>query len=124
MVILQYRKSGIFHLFSKYIKEKFTIGNIHILLVDTWHESTCISELARAIALGGRLAGRSPLGSGSPSFLWKYCKIDITVLSVLMITKKQLSECHTCSDTWLCYDYYTIHKCIKKIVQSINVHIS
>ena len=28
-----YRKSGIFHLFSKYIKEKFTIGNIHILLL-------------------------------------------------------------------------------------------
>ena len=27
-----YRKSGIFHLFSKYIKEKFSIGNIHILL--------------------------------------------------------------------------------------------
>ena len=29
---INYRKSGIFHLFSKYIKEKFTIGNIHILL--------------------------------------------------------------------------------------------
>ena len=44
------------------------------------------------------------------SFLWKYCKIDITVLNVLTITKKQLSECHTCRDTWLCYHYYAIHK--------------
>ena len=59
---------------------------------------------------GGRLAERSPLGSGSPSFSWMGCKIDITVLSVLTITKKQLLECHTCSDTWLCYDYYAIHK--------------